>query len=133
LVTLTFAEVDPAQFRCTRADYHSADKAELSSKWVSHFPLARCIRDGALALESLIIEGDDAAEASVAGLPYGYPTRSNRAAWYPAFLETVERWQAAGMKPMDAYREVARRKRVPPNRVKQWVFQARKLRRENSE
>lgn len=126
LVTLRMSEVAPGQYRLTGADFQSTGKDELSVKWVSGFPLTRCVRDAALALEdALSAEPDDGLD-----LPAGYPTRANRHAWYPRFLDVVDGWERAGMRRMDCYREVARRKRVDPNRVKQWAHVAKQLQRE---
>lgn len=130
LVEVRMTEVEVGQFRCTAVRFRSvSDRVEISPKWIAKFPLDRCLRDSTLSLEQHVLDGNDADY----GLPYGYPTRRNRRSWYPAFLEVVERWQDLGMKPMDVYREVARRKRVDVNRVKQWVHVAKQLRQEGTQ
>ncbi len=130
-LTLTMAAVGADRFRCTgvRFEAHGRDAEELPVKWVARFPLARCLREARLACEEVLVEGTDP-EALGADLPFGFPNRANRRAWYPALLACVESWQRLGMTPMETYREVHRRKRVPVNRVKQWVHVAKKLEEE---
>jgi hypothetical protein len=120
---LTMTEVETDQFRCTEARFVGVGVEDLPEKWVARFPLARCVRESRLLLAQLLA-GEDLYDAD---LPYGYPNRANRAKWYPALYRAVQRWQRTGMTPMDSYREVARRKKVEVNRVKQWIHVAKKL------
>ncbi|MCZ7529738.1 MAG: hypothetical protein M5U31_04985 [Acidimicrobiia bacterium] len=85
-----------------------------------------CIDQAASAARDFELEDSD----NLPPLPRGFPQRGGPA-WYGAFLQAIEAWAAMGVgTPMEIYRQVARRKRVPVNRVKQWAFQARKLRSE---
>jgi hypothetical protein len=120
-VELTMAEdVTTGQIRCTAAHFDGRKTDDLPTKWLARFPLARCIREARLAVQQ-------AGEPFDYELPYGSPNRANRKQWYPQLLECLESWQRLGMTPMDSYREVARRKRVEVNRVKQWVHVAKNL------
>ena len=123
-LTLVLAD-EQGRFRCIETRFHGEGaKDEFSPKWAARFPVTRCIREARLACQQVIEEGED---LDAGGLPFGYPNRANRRRWYPALLATIERWEQLGMSPMDAYREVARRKRIDVNRVKQWVYVGRQV------
>jgi hypothetical protein len=125
--TVTFVLVDQGpRYACVGVRYDGSD--DLSTTWMGRFPTNRCLKDARLALEQLLVVRED--PRRVQALPFGYPNKANRGPWYRALLETVDRWEQLGMSPMDAYREVARRKRVDVNRVKQWMHVGRKLEKE---
>lgn len=113
---------------CTKVEFGFAgeEPESLTPSWVTKFPLRRCLEEAAAVARDFELADRD----ELPPLPYGLPQRGRRE-WYASFLRTIEVWAAMGVgTPMEIYRQVARRKRVPVNRVKQWAFQARKLRSE---
>jgi hypothetical protein len=110
------------EVRCAAAKFAADEGEDLVVKWVSRFPLARVVNNARIATREFL--GGD--ESSGDDLPLGRPNRANRDRWYPALLHCVQGWQSLGMTPMDSYREVAERKGVDVNLVKQWIHVAKK-------
>jgi hypothetical protein len=69
-----------------------------------------------------------AARVRKARAPRGLPERGHSAAWYLELLQAERDLRASGVEHPGA--ELARRKKVPPNTVYQWLYRARKIERE---
>jgi|NGEPerStandDraft_6_1074524.scaffolds.fasta_scaffold215768_1 hypothetical protein len=119
----------PWRTRCVGISFSSRSEvgswagSELRPTWVKA-QLPRFIeqaREAARELEA------DAAQGSFPRLPAGSPRRANRLDWYAALLRFVDFHLDQEMARMDIYRLIAKRKGVKVNNVKQWVFQARRL------
>lgn len=134
------SEENPAytRTRCIGVEFRLADTAqvdpmtpdaEIRPSWVARFPIQRCAFEARRFARDF---GHGENPPELPPLPRGYPNRDPD--WYLELLTAVRAWEAAmETSTMEVYREVAKRKRVPVNRVKQWTWKARRLEADDRE
>jgi hypothetical protein len=100
------------------APYHASDWGD--SVWATYYDVGHADEWSEAGFEV----PPAMAQAGKVLVPRGRPERGKSVAFYRELADTYRAFELQGLSPV---KEIARRKRVPENRVHQWVYRARDL------